>query len=154
MRILLLIVILGGSSELRGDQVIHREKSLYRNIVVKESSYRRCLVFTVKRSDRNQTCINLDNPDHIVFPYTRMTFAGLLLNPKPASMLIIGLGGGTMPTVLSALYPKSTIHVVEIDAAVVRVAKRFFDFAESEKVKVFVQDARVYIKRAGTGPGS
>ena len=140
---------MGVSSELRGEQVIHKEKSLYRNIVVKESSYRRCLVFTVKRGDRNQTCINLSDPNRVVFPYARMTFAGLLLNPNPASVLIIGLGGGTLSTVLSRLYPKSTIHVVEIDAAVVRVAKKYFDFTESEKVKVFVQDARVYIKRAG-----
>jgi spermidine synthase len=117
--------------------------------MVKESSYRRCLIFAVRRGDRNQTCINLNDPDRVVFPYARMTFAGLLLNPQPVSILIVGLGGGTIPTVLSRLYPTSTIHIVEIDAAVVRVAKQYFDFNESDKVRVFVQDARVYIKRAG-----
>ena len=59
------------------------------------------------------------------------------------------LGGGTIPSILTRLYPESTIHVVEIDPAVVRVAKKYFSFTETENVKVFVQDARVYIKRAG-----
>ena len=149
MRNLLLILIIAVSSYVRADTVIHKEKSLYRNIEVKESSYRRCLVFAVKRGDHNQTCINLADPDRVVFPYARMTFAGLLLNPEPASILIVGLGGGTIPTVLSRLYPKATIHIVEIDAAVVRVAKKYFNFTESDKVTVFIQDARVYIRRAG-----
>ena len=149
MRIILLILIIAACSYVRAETVIHKEKSLYRNIEVKESSYRRCLVFAVKRGDRNQTCINLADPDRVVFPYARMTFAGLLLNPEPASVLIIGLGGGTIPTVLSRLYPEATIHIVEIDAAVVRVAKKYFNFTESDKVTVFIQDARVYIRRAG-----
>ena len=149
MRILLLILIIAACSCVRAETVIHKEKSLYRNIEVKESSYRRCLVFAVKRGARNQTCINLADPDRVVFPYARMTFAGLLLNPEPASVLIIGLGGGTIPTVLSRLYPEATIHIVEIDAAVVRVAKKYFNFTESDKVTVFIQDARVYIRRAG-----
>lgn len=132
----------------QADRVIHKEKSLYRNIEVKESNNRRCLVFAMRRGDRNQTCVDLRNPDRVVFPYARMTFAGLLLNPEPETILIVGLGGGTLPTVLSRLFPEATIHIVEIDEAVLRVAKLYFDFVETEKVKVFVQDARVYIKRA------
>jgi len=145
----LLILAIAWTSQTKAEQVIHKEKSLYRNIVVRESRNRRCLVFAVKRGDRNQTCISLNDPNRIVFPYARMTFAGLLLQPTPARILVIGLGGGTMPTVLSRLYPKSTIHVAEIDEAVVRVAKKYFSFSESEHVSVFVQDARVYVKRAG-----
>ena len=72
---------------------IHKEKSLYRNIIVKEQSGRRCLVFTVKRGDRNQTCMDLSNPKRLVFPYVRMTLGGLLLNTEPQKILIIGLAG-------------------------------------------------------------
>ena len=80
---------------------IHREKSLYRNIVVKEADGRRCLLFSVKRGDRNQTCMDLEDPQRLVFPYVRMAFGGLLLNPDPTRVLVIGLGGGTIPTALS-----------------------------------------------------
>jgi spermidine synthase len=128
---------------------IHTEKSLYRNIVVKESSGRRCLVFSVKRGDRNQTCMDLANPRKLVFPYVQMTFAGLLVNDKPESILIIGLGGGSIPVTLAEIFPDSSIDIVEIDEAVVRVARKYFNFAETDRMKVFVSDARVYIKRAG-----
>ncbi len=148
LKVLLLITLSLNALHANGETVIHEEKSLYRNIEVKETETRRCLVFAVKRGDRNQTCINLSRPERVVFPYVRMTFAGLLLNPEPASILIVGLGGGTIPTVLSEILPKTTIHVVEIDEAVVRVAKKYFAFEETDRMKVFVQDARVYIKRA------
>ncbi len=129
-------------------EVIHREKSLYRNIEVKESGSRRCLVFAVRDGDRNQTCMDLTDPDRVIFPYVRMTFAGLLLNPDPGSVLIVGLGGGTIPTILHQLYPNATIDIVEVDDAVRRVATRFFDFRESDGMTVTVLDARVFIKRA------
>ncbi|MGB1341698.1 MAG: spermidine synthase, partial [Pseudomonadales bacterium] len=99
--------------------------------------------------DRRQSCVNLKNPDRVVFSYVRMTFAGLLLNERPGSILIVGLGGGTLPSALGALYPEASIDVIEIDPAVVRVAESFFDFQVSDRVKVWVQDARVFIKRAG-----
>ncbi|MBV1879135.1 MAG: fused MFS/spermidine synthase [Pseudomonadales bacterium] len=127
---------------------IHREKSLYRNIVVKENYGRRCLVFAVKRGDRNQTCIDLKDPQRLVFPYVKMTLAGLLINPHPKRILVVGLGGGSMPNGLNTLLPEAQIDVVEIDEAVVRVAKKYFAFSESALIKVTVADARVFIKRA------
>ncbi|MCB1693609.1 MAG: hypothetical protein KDI19_12650, partial [Pseudomonadales bacterium] len=105
---------------------IHREKSLYRNIVVREAGNRRCLVFAVKRGDRNQTCIDMDHPRRLVFAYVRMSLAGLLLDPQPRHILVVGLGGGSIPMTLSELYPEARIDVVEIDEAVERVAKEYF----------------------------
>ena len=148
MRLIILILLICSASVAQADRIIHKEKSLYRNIEVKESNNRRCLVFAMRGSDRNQSCVNLRHPDRIVFAYARMVFAGLLLNPEPRSILIVGLGGGTLPTVFAELFPEATVHAVEIDEAILRVAKQYFNFVESEKVKVFVQDARVYTKRA------
>lgn len=129
-------------------QDIHQEKSLYRNILVRETASRRCLVFAVKRGDRNQTCMDLENPKRLVFPYVRMTMGGLLINPDPERILIIGLGGGTMPTAFSELYPDAKIDIVEIDEAVVRVAEDFFGFKATDQMQVHVRDARVFVKRA------
>jgi spermidine synthase len=145
---MLMMLLICSASLAEAERIIHKEKSLYRNIEVKESNNRRCLVFAMRGGDRNQSCMSLSHPDRVVFAYVRMTFAGLLLNPEPRSILVVGLGGGTLPMVLSALFPEATVDVVEIDEAILRVAKQYFNFVESEKVKVFVQDARVYTKRA------
>ena len=143
-----MISLYGLSNTLLADTVIHEEKSLYRNIEVTESRSRRCLVFTVKRRTSRQSCINLNRPKEVVFPYTKMTFAALLLEDKPERILVIGLGGGTLPKTLNQLYPDAGIDAVEIDNAVYRVAQQFFKFTESKNVNVSIADARVFVKRA------
>lgn len=130
-------------------ETIHEERSLYRDITVVQTGDRRCLIFNVHRGDRNQTCMDVSDRDKLVFSYTKMSFAGLLLQPNPGSILVAGLGGGTIPSVLSELFPEATIDVVEIDQAVVNVAHDFFFFEENDNMKVTVRDARVFIKRAG-----
>ncbi len=130
-------------------EVIHEEKSKYRDITVTQNGDRRCLLFNVHRGDRNQTCMLVSNRDELVFDYTRMSFAGLLLNPNPQSILVIGLGGGSIPMTFSDLYPDARIDVVEVDEAVVRVAEEFFYYKDTENMKVYVDDGRPFIKRAG-----
>lgn len=130
-------------------EAIHEERSRYRDITVTQVGERRCLLFNVHRGDRNQTCVMVNDRDRLVFDYTRMSFAGLLLNPEPSRILVIGLGGGSIPLTFSDLFPSAQIDVVEIDEAVVRVAKEFFFFEETDNMRVFVDDGRPFIKRAG-----
>ena len=101
---------------------IHREQSLYQTILVSESNFRRCLQFAVKRDQKNQTCFDTRYPKKMVFTYARMMMSVLLVQPNPRSILIIGLGGGTLPVALNELLPEARIDVVEIDPIVVEVA--------------------------------
>ncbi len=148
IRSLTLICLLLLSWSLNADRVIHKEKSLYRNIIVNQKVGKRCLVFSVKRDMRNQTCIDIKDPNHIVFPYVRMTFAGLMANPNPQRALMIGLGGGTISNVLLDVFPTLEMDLVEVDEAVVKVAREYFDFMENERTHVHVIDGRVFTRRA------
>lgn len=130
-------------------ETIHEQKSKYRDITVTQVGNRRCLLFNVHRGDRNQTCMLVNDRLNLVFDYTRMSFAGLLLNPNPERVLVIGLGGGSIPIALADLFPNAEIDVVEVDEAVVRVAEEFFYFEETANMRVFVDDGRPFIKRAG-----
>lgn len=136
-------------SALFAAEVIHEERSLYRDINVVQTGDRRCLIFNVHRGDRNQTCVDVNNRDELIFSYTKMSFAGLLLNPEPKKILIAGLGGGTLPIAFNDMFPNAVVDVVEVDQAVVNVAKGFFFFEENDNMKVSVNDARVFVKRAG-----
>ena len=130
-------------------EVIHEERSLYRDITVVQNGPRRCLIFNIRIGDRNQTCVDVDEPEKLVFSYTRMSFAGLLLKPQPQRILVAGLGGGSIPMTLADLFPDARIDVVEIDQAVYSVAKDYFFFEENDNMSVAVMDARVFVKRAG-----
>ena len=148
MKLFFAIILLLVSAGSYSDTVVHREKSLYRNIVVTEKAGKRCLVFSVKRQERNQTCVDINDPQHIVFAYVRMIFAGLLVNPEPTRGLMIGMGGGTISSVLTSIYPDLTMDLVEVDAAVVKVASDYFGFRKTPQIDVHVTDGRVFARRA------
>ncbi|WP_245883901.1 spermidine synthase [Vibrio albus] len=131
-------------------KVIHQQKSLYQNIVVVEEDGRRCLTFSSTQGRRTQSCQYQKQGDsRLVFPYTRMSLSGLLINPDPEKILVVGLGGGSIPQVLSELYPGAQIDIVELDPAVAKVAYDYFHFKETDTMTVTIADARVFIKRAG-----
>ena len=121
---------------------------MYTRLIVDDEGSIRCLKFTLVRKNSRQTCIDRNNPQRLVFDYAKMTLSALLLKPDPERILIIGLGGGALPNALRDILPGAVIDTVEIDEAVVRVAKKFFSFAEDKQNRVYVQDARVFGKRA------
>jgi spermidine synthase len=129
-------------------KVIHRERSLYSTILVNQKGSTVCLQFSMRNDQRNQSCMDRRNPRKLVFGYAKMMMSSLLLQPNPADILIIGLGGGTLPTTLHELFPTARIDIVEIDPAVKIVAETYFGFTSSDRVQVFLQDARVFTKRA------
>mgnify|MGYP003387579527 FL=1 len=129
-------------------QVIHQERSLYRKILVEDKGDLRCLKFNVKSTKTQQSCLLKSQPEQLVFNYTKLLMTSLLIVPDPKRILIIGLGGGTMSNTLAKLYPKSQIDNVEIDQAVIKVARDYFGFFENNNIKTYNQDGRIYIKRA------
>jgi spermidine synthase len=133
-------------------QLIHSEKSLYREVLVYEENGERCMCFTRQCRIGRQSCIFLSDPHRFALNYTRMMLGGMLFTgPAPQRVLIIGLGGGSIPKALREILPQAQIDVAEIDPAVTRVAKRFFNFREDPKMKVIELDGRVYVKRAIRG---
>jgi spermidine synthase len=140
-------LLLGFTTSLSAE-VIHQERSLYRNILVDDKGDSRCLKFNVKSNKTNQSCLYKSDPQRLVFNYTKLLFSGLLLIEEPKNILIIGLGGGTMSNTLHQLYPNSVITNVEIDPAVVKVARQYFGFIENQSVTSVIQDGRIFIKRA------
>ncbi|KTF16966.1 spermidine synthase [Pseudoalteromonas sp. H105] len=129
-------------------EVIHSERSLYRNILVEENGDLRCLKFDEKTRMSSQSCLYKSKPQQLVFNYTKLTFASLFMIDDPKNVLIIGLGGGTLSNVIHELYPDATIENVEIDPAVIKVARDYFAFVENDNVTSKVQDGRIFIKRA------
>ncbi len=129
-------------------QTVHSERSVYRNIFVTDDDGLRCLTFRRFVGGHRQTCIRMSDPYELVFPYAKMMLGALALNPHPKRVLIVGLGGGTLPTNLRGMAPEADITVVELDPAVVKVAKQFFKFETGPKLNIEVQDGRVFIKRA------
>ena len=67
--------------------------------------------------------------------------AGVLLHPrKPQSLLMLGLGGGTVLRQATHLLPDLKITAVEIDPEMVRLARKYMD-VDDLNLDVIVEDA-------------
>ncbi len=143
------LALLAPSMAPAAERTLHEERSLYRNIHVTQDGDERCLLFRAQRGAGRESCKYMSRPDVFVFDYAGMMMTGLYAKPNPRNILIIGQGGGTLPSALQQMLPNTKIDVVELDAAVDRVARRFFDFKVTPNTRVFIEDGRVFVKRMG-----
>jgi len=128
------------------DKLLFEKQSAYSLIRVTEDS-RGLRTLWFDESGVRQSVVKPGDPDHLELPYARSMMAGLAVCPQPRRVLIIGLGGGTIPSFLHKHFPQATIHVVDIDPEVVRVAERFFGFRQDDRLRAFVADGRRFIEQ-------
>lgn len=127
------------------EKILWEKKSPFNYILVTEDSQGlRTLWF--ERWGARQSVVKVGDPAHVELPYARAMPVGLLLAERLERVLIVGLGGGTIPSFLRHYYPSLQIDVVELDPEVVVAAKKFFGFREDERMRVVVQDGRKYIQ--------
>lgn len=76
-----------------------------------------------------------------------MAAALLLAPPRSASprILVLGLGGGCLPSFLHASIPRAAITAVEIDETVAEIARKYFKLPED--VEVVVEDALQFVEK-------
>lgn len=80
--------------------------------------------------------------------YNRLTAGALLFAPEMDELLVLGMGGGSVGTYLSARLPSLVVDYVDIDAAVPELAREFFFFRDGERARVHVDDARRFLNRS------
>jgi spermidine synthase len=130
-------------------KVLTRTRSPFNDILVIERENLREMWFQGNGRFYLQTRIDLGRPRDLALVYTRLLLAPLIWNPNPSRILMIGLGGGVLPRFLNEVYPDITIDVVEVDARVTELARRYFNFKESPHLRVFEDDGRAFIKQCG-----
>lgn len=132
------------------DRVLFRDRSAFNEIIVcEDDSGVRSLLF--REYGARQTAIDTVDRRRLVLAYTRAAMIGLAVVPHPRKILVVGLGGGAMPTFLRRNFPDATIDLAELDPAVMDVAKRFFFFAEDVNMKVHIGDGRNFIENCRGG---
>ncbi len=132
----------------RADEIVLYEKpSAFGTIVVTEDD-NGLRVLRFGRSGPRQSLVRPGDPDYLGLPYTRVALVGLALCEEPRRILVIGLGGGTLPMFLHKHYPGATIDAVDIDPDVVDVAKKFFGFREDDRMRAHAADGRQFIEQA------
>jgi len=130
------------------EKILFEKNSLYQYIAVSENVEKgERYIFNSKR-DYSQGGIFVEQPDRLLFEYTRRIFISLaFLERDPEDVLFVGLGAGAMPRFFHRHYPAVPVDVAEIDPDIFDVAKKYFHFRDDDKLKVHIQDGRMFIKR-------
>lgn len=131
------------ASQAAGAQTIYENYSAYHHILVRDEGDRRVLYF----DSSPQSTMNKQDAYTGGFEYTDFFHAPLLLDPSITSVLFVGLGGGTGPKSFLKNYPALRIDVSEIDPAVVKVAKKYFEVPEDPRLRIVTIDGRTFIQR-------
>ncbi|HYF49932.1 MAG TPA: fused MFS/spermidine synthase [Planctomycetota bacterium] len=152
-------------------RVLHVEDSPYHEILVTES------VIQPRDQDNGYTLLPVrvwnadnkgwevrrwlrfnENTESGIFPYrseyaNAVTYTDLLHlpliwvnNPAPKKILVVGGGGGVIPTQYSDWYGTES-HVAEIDGAVERIAKDYFQVPDSPLIKFHIEDGRQTVRK-------
>jgi spermidine synthase len=127
------------------DKVLYQKQSPYTLVTVTENdSGLRTLSFD--KNQVRQSVAKVGDPDHLELPYARVMPAALAFVERPRRVLIIGLGGASIPNFLHKHFPKTVIDTVDIDPDVVEVARKFFDFREDATMRAHVGDGRKFVE--------
>lgn len=128
-------------------RLVHQKNSLYHRIMVYQRGSIITLRFNKQPAVQMQSQVNLRNLREHMLEYSTLAFCGLLYNPEPKKVLVLGLGGGVIPREMRHYFPELEIDVVEIDPEIPLIAKRFFGFRQDDKLRVHIADGRMFIKK-------
>jgi spermidine synthase len=147
VRLLFLAVLLVSTQACGEPGVLYDKPSAYSHIVVtEEANGTRTLQF--ERSGARQSVARPADPGYVELSYARAALIGLAVTRDPRRVLVVGLGGATIPRFIHKYYPDATIDAVDIDPDVVQVAKQFFGFREDSRMHAHVADGRRFIEQA------
>ena len=113
-------------------------------VIVTEDRNLRTLQF--ERGGARQTVVRLGDPAHRELPYAPVALTGLALCEAPRRVLVVGLGGGTLPMFIRHYYPAAIIDGVDINPDVVEAARKYLGFREDARMRGIVADGRRFIE--------
>ena len=94
-----------------------------------------------------ESAVDLNDPTHLVVPYTSRIAASALFHPNPKRVLMIGLGGGGFNQFFEKAFPNASLETVEIDPQVVELAQSRLGFKVTDQNKVVIGDGRMFLRQ-------
>jgi spermidine synthase/MFS family permease len=131
----------------RQNGLIAKVETMYNDIFVSKHDHLLRLSFQWKGWYFQESEVNLADPDDLPMPYARAMSIAAIYPPDVKRVLVIGLGGGSLPVYLERFLPDATIDVVELDPGVIDVAKKYFGVRETGRLHFIESDGRVFLNR-------
>jgi len=142
-----LVVSSEGASPDPAGKVVYEKETAYHHLRVVDSGLRRSLYFDNRRQGYVAVRAGVDLGTN----YVDGLALSLVFPAKARRIVVIGLGAGMMPSLLTARAPEIETTSIEIDPEVVAVARRYFAFSPDANDRVIVGDGRRELGRQVEG---
>ncbi|GFY49836.1 eEF1A lysine and N-terminal methyltransferase [Trichonephila inaurata madagascariensis] len=146
-----------GKSDISGEfvveDVLSNNDDLYRRLIFLNSPYiiqseAKLMLAKKKKKGSSKLQINFDYIacDHHIAIISGFAFLkDKMLCPN---ILLIGLGGGTLPMYIHKHFPDANVEVVELDPCILDVAKKWFNLVTDNRLLVHIADGLTFIQEA------
>lgn len=122
-------------------------ESQYSTIYVSRSGQIYSMVFGMNERLFTESQYNAANPRELPVAYTRYMTSAVAYPAQLDNVLEIGLGGGRTAAYLHLHMPNTRFTCVEIDGAVITLAKKYFGFKEDARLRAVEEDGRRFFAR-------
>ncbi|CAL4094377.1 unnamed protein product, partial [Meganyctiphanes norvegica] len=113
------------------------------NVVQSEAK----LILVKDKKKKGNMKLKLDH-SYLACEHHLSMIGGLGVIEEPSQVLLVGLGGGPLATYMHRYFTNITLTCVDLDPAIVTVAKNWFGFSPDSRLKVEVEDGLLYICKA------
>lgn len=93
-----------------------------------------------------QSSIILDSPEKLVLSYTKALMLPLLTLNRIKNILILGLGGGSLPCFFARNFPDCHVDVVEKRQKIVEIAQTYFIVPDTQNLSIYCADAFEFLR--------
>jgi spermidine synthase len=94
-----------------------------------------------------QSVVKPGDLNYLGLPYAKSAMIGLAFAQYVERILVIGVGGGSIPMFLRQHYPSAHLDVVDIDPQIIVLAKQYFNLVEDDLLHAHAQDGRAFIEQ-------
>lgn len=126
---------------------VERFDSIYNSLTIEKRGSVVEMRARSRGTEALESAVDLADPLRLVVGYTRTLYGALFFQPKPARVLMVGLGGAGFHRLFAAAFPESLLQSVELDPTVYELTQSRMAFKPTAQTPVALMDGRLYIKR-------
>ncbi len=128
-------------------EILAQTETPYNHVFVTQRGNNREMWFKGAGSFFLQSRVDIKSRKCLSLVYSRMLMASLLFQPAPRRILMVGLGGGAITNCLHEWFPETQLDVVEIDAQVIELCKKYFFLKETGNYWIHEVDGRLFVRQ-------
>lgn len=128
--------------------LLESKESLYNNIYVYSEPPYVSMTFGHNRRIYTESMYNTHDDRDLPVEYTRYMTASLMYAKDVHSILEIGFGGGRTSWYLHRFLPNVSVTSVELDPAVLDLAKKYFGIHDEPNFQVVNRDGRLFLSES------